>query len=140
MSTCSPSPSAALEGNLRRFIWFRVFFNARFYYPVFTILFLDYGLTLEQFAILNIVWAVTIVLAEVPSGALADILGRKRLLVFAAVLMFFEMALLALVPIGPSRLLFIIFLLNRIFSGNPQPGKILRLANFRGVPYRPFNG
>jgi MFS family permease len=117
MSTGSPPSSAALEGNLRRFILFRVFFNARFYYPVFTILFLDYGLTLEQFAILNIVWAVTIVLAEVPSGALADILGRKRLLVFAAVLMFFEMALLALAPIGPSRLLFIIFLLNRIFSG-----------------------
>lgn len=44
-----------LEGNLRRFIIFRLLYTARFYYPVFTILFLDYGLTLEQFAILNIV-------------------------------------------------------------------------------------
>jgi MFS family permease len=115
-----PAPGlsrAALEGNIRRFIAFRVFFNARFYYPVFTILYLDYGLSLEQFAILNMVWALTIVLAEVPSGALADRIGRKRLLVFAAVLMFIEMALLSLVPIGASPVLFIVFFINRIFSG-----------------------
>ncbi|MCP4718434.1 MAG: MFS transporter, partial [Desulfobacteraceae bacterium] len=69
--------------NIRRYIAFKVMFNSRFYYPVFTILFLDFGLTVAQFAILNSVWAATIVLAEVPSGALADIIGRKRLLVFA---------------------------------------------------------
>lgn len=33
--------------NVRLFVLFRLFFNARFYYPVFTILFLDYGLTIE---------------------------------------------------------------------------------------------
>ncbi|MDH3869135.1 MAG: hypothetical protein OET08_07150, partial [Desulfuromonadales bacterium] len=43
--------------NVRLFIIFRVLFNARFYYPVFSILFLDFGLTLSQFAILNAVWA-----------------------------------------------------------------------------------
>ncbi|NDV62436.1 MFS transporter [Puniceicoccales bacterium CK1056] len=111
-----PAPEI-LEGNLRRFIWFRLFFNARFYYPVFTILYLDYGLSLEQFAILNLIWALTIVLAEVPSGALADLIGRKRLLVFAAFLMFIEMGLLTVVPIGTSTLLFVVFLINRIFSG-----------------------
>jgi MFS family permease len=116
--TLAGSPSSAiLEGNLRRFIWFRLFFNARFYYPVFTILYLDYGLSLEQFAILNLVWALTIVIAEVPSGALADIIGRKRLLVFAAFLMFIEMGLLVIVPIGASTLLFVVFFINRIFSG-----------------------
>ncbi len=105
------------EGNLRRFILFRVFFNARFYYPVFTVLYLDYGLTLEQFSILNMVWAVTIVLAEVPSGALADLVGRRRLLVAASLLMVVEMALLVFVPIGASPLLFLVFLANRICSG-----------------------
>jgi hypothetical protein len=68
----SPPSSPFALSNVRRFIAFRAFFNARFYYPVFTILFLDYGLTIEQFALLNTVWAFTIVLAEVPSGALAD--------------------------------------------------------------------
>lgn len=103
--------------NVRRFIAFRAFFNVRFYYPVFTILFLDYGLTIEQFALLNTVWAFTIVLAEVPSGALADLIGRKRLLVTTSLLMIFEMLLLAFVPLGNSRLIFSAFLLNRILSG-----------------------
>ena len=108
---------ARLEGNVRRFTVFRLFYTARFYYPVFTVLFLDYGLTLEQFALLNLVWAVSIVVAEVPSGALADIIGHKRLLVFAALLMVLEMALLVFVPLGASPLLFLVFLLNRICSG-----------------------
>ncbi|MFT7469764.1 MAG: MFS family permease, partial [Candidatus Pseudothioglobus sp.] len=106
-----------LEGNLRRFVLFRLLYSARFYYPVFTILFLDYGLSLEQFGILNLVWALTIVVAEVPSGALADIVGRKRLLVFAVILMVIEMTLLVLVPIGASSVLFAVFLINRVFSG-----------------------
>ena len=74
-------------GNIRYFIAFRIFFNARFYYPVFTILFLDFGLSLEQFALLNVAWAITIVLLEVPSGALADVIGRRNLLVFAGGIM-----------------------------------------------------
>lgn len=109
--------TAQLERNLRSFIIFRLFYSARFYYPVFTVLFLDYGLTLEQFAILNIVWALTIVLAEVPSGALADIVGRKRLVVFAAVMMVLELSLIVFSPIGASGLLFPLFLANRICSG-----------------------
>jgi len=30
-------------------------FNCRFYYPIFTILFLDFGLSVAQFAVLNAV-------------------------------------------------------------------------------------
>ncbi len=103
--------------NVRLFIIFRVLFNARFYYPVFSILFLDFGLTLAQFAILNAVWAATIVLCEVPSGALADTLGRRNLLVFASGLMVLEIALWAFVPRGNLTLLFWAFVLNRILSG-----------------------
>ncbi len=103
--------------NIRLFIAFRILFNARFYYPVFTILFLDFGLTIEQFAILNSVWALTIVCVEVPSGALADILGRKYLIVTTAVLMILEMCLLAFVPLNNMQLVFWAFLINRILSG-----------------------
>ena len=103
--------------NIRLFIAFRVFFNCRFYYPVFTILFLDYGLTLEQFALLNATWAATIVLLEVPSGALADTLGRRNLLVFTGMLMVIEMILLCFAPRGNPQLLFGIFLVNRVLSG-----------------------
>lgn len=106
--------------NIRCFIAFRLFFNSRFYYPVFAILFLDFGLTLEQFALLNAVWAAAIVIMEVPSGALADVIGRKKLLVISGWLMVVEMALLCLAPKGNPRLLFIVFLINRICSGTAE--------------------
>ncbi|UJF17889.1 MFS transporter [Vibrio sp. SS-MA-C1-2] len=103
--------------NVRYFIMFRTCYFARFYYPVFTLLYLDYGLTLSQFALLNTVWAATIVLAEVPSGAFADTLGRKKLVVLSSIIMFIEIALIAFVPTGNPTFLFSIFLINRVLSG-----------------------
>jgi len=103
--------------NVRLFIIFRVLFNCRFYYPIFSILFLDFGLTLSQFAILNAVWAATIVLCEVPSGALADTIGRRNLLVFAGSLMVIEIGLWSFVPRDNLTLLFWVFVINRILSG-----------------------
>lgn len=103
--------------NIQLFIAFRIFFNARFYYPVFTIIFLDFGLSVEQFAILNSVWAITIVLAEVPSGALADVIGRKKLVLSTSVMMVFELGLICFVPLGDIQLIFWVFLINRVLSG-----------------------
>jgi MFS family permease len=111
------TPSPFRIPNVRLFILFRVLFNSRFYYPVFSILFLDFGLSLSQFALLNVIWAVTIVVCEVPSGALADTLGRRNLLVFAGFLMVIEIALWAFVPRNNQDLLFWVFVLNRILSG-----------------------
>ncbi len=108
---------ALKQPNIRRFIAFRIFFNARFYYPIFTILFLDFGLTLEQFAILNAAWAASIVILEVPSGALADTIGRRNLIIASAAIMVVEMALLCLAPIGQMPIVFYLFLINRILSG-----------------------
>lgn len=103
--------------NIRLYIAFSLFFNSRFYYPVFTVMYLDYGLTIAQFAILNAAWAATIVAAEVPSGALADVFGRKKLLVFAGLVMILELSLITFAPRGNLDLLFILFLMNRILSG-----------------------
>lgn len=109
--------AADLLGNSRRFILFTVFYNARAYYPVLAILFLDLGLTLDQFVLLNLIWAATIFVFEVPSGALADTIGRKKLLVTAAVLMIVEMSCLLLAPRDGGSLLFTLCVLNRICSG-----------------------
>lgn len=103
--------------NLYLFIAFRLLFNTRYYYPIFAVIQLDYGLTLTQFAVLNAVWAVSIVLLEVPSGALADRVGRRRMVVFAACLMVLEMALLAFVPLGNNTLVFWVWVVNRCVSG-----------------------
>lgn len=103
--------------NARLFIWFRLLFNCRFYYPIFTVLFLDLGLSIGEFAALNVIWAVTIVLLEVPSGALADQFGRRRLVVIAGWLMVAEMAVLCLMPVGNHEVVLWLFVLNRILSG-----------------------
>ena len=120
MNHAQPPASPFAINNIRMFIAFRVFFNARFYYPVFTILFLDFGLTISQFAILNAVWAGAIVVMEVPSGALADIWGRRNMLIFSSLLMIVELLLLCIVPLGNPTLLFAIFLVNRVLSGTAE--------------------
>lgn len=113
----SPAPPfAAAERNVRLFVAFRILFNARFYYPVFMVMFLDFGITVEAFALLNAVWAAAIVLLEVPSGALADLIGRRRLVVAGAALMVLEMLLLVLVPV-PSAWVLPALVANRILSG-----------------------
>lgn len=106
-----------MPANARLFIWFRLLFNCRFYYPIFTVLFLDLGLSLGEFAALNVIWAITIVLLEVPSGALADQFGRRPLVVSAGVLMVAEMAVLCLMPLGNHDVVLWLFVLNRILSG-----------------------
>lgn len=101
--TISPTAPFTIP-NVRRFLVFRLLFGVRFYYPVFAVLFLDFGLGVDQFAVLNAVWAATIVLCEVPSGALADALGRRALLVAAGAIMVIEIALLCFVPLGNPQL------------------------------------
>lgn len=96
---------------------FRILFSARFYYPVLAVLFLDYGLSLEQFAVLNAIWAAAIVVLEVPSGALADRWGRKRLVQLASWIMVAEMAVLVFVPLGNPWVVFAAFAVNRVLSG-----------------------
>lgn len=113
----SLSAAEVAHRNIRLFVLFRMFFNARFYYPVFAVIYLDFGMTLEQFAILNSIWAGTILIAEVPSGALSDLIGRKKLLVTAGVLMVTEMLVWGFAPTSDLELLFWILAINRIFSG-----------------------
>ena len=117
-STPNPAEINALaDRNATAFVWFRIFYNARFYYPVFMILFLDFGLTVDQFSWLNAVWAVAIVVLEVPSGALADIVGRRNLVIVAALLMVAEMAVLCIVPVDAAGWVLAAFILNRVLSG-----------------------
>ncbi|MGJ8726686.1 MAG: MFS transporter [Roseibacillus sp.] len=105
------------HNNVRLYAWFTVLYNARAYYPIFAILFLDLGLSREQFLTLNAVWAAAIFLLEVPSGALADTIGRKKLLVAAGIMMILEMALLLFAPQNGGWVLLMMVFANRLLSG-----------------------
>jgi MFS family permease len=105
------------DRNWRRFVLFRVLFNSRFYYPVLAVFFLDLGLSATEYTLLNFAWALAIVLTDVPAGVLADRMGRKPLVVAAAVFMVLEMALLCVAPSHGGIVLLLCCLANRILSG-----------------------
>ncbi len=114
----SPDPTAdRADRNWRRFVWFRVLFNARFYYPVLAVLFLDLGLSATQYTLLNFAWALAIVAVDLPAGVLADRIGRRPLVVAAAGSMVVEMILLCLAPRHGGNTLFLCCLANRLLSG-----------------------
>ncbi len=117
MSSLIRATGPFAQPNVRWYAWFTTLFNARFYYPILAILFLDLGLTLSQFVTLNAIWAATIFLAEVPSGALADLIGRRKLLISAAGLMVLEMLVLVVAPKDAGLWLFGFCAVNRVLSG-----------------------
>ena len=114
--TAAADPDAA-DRNWRRFVWFRVLFNARFYYPVLAVLFLDLGLSATQYTLLNFAWALAIVAVDLPAGVLADRIGRRPLVVAAAGSMVVEMVLLCVAPRNGGTALFLCCLANRLLSG-----------------------
>ncbi|GAA2646022.1 MFS transporter [Nonomuraea recticatena] len=67
-------------------------------YPVYALLFSDSGLTVPEITSLLVIWAVSGLLLEVPSGALADTLSRRALLVAAPLLGAAGFALWTAVP------------------------------------------
>ena len=105
------------DRNWRRFVLFRVLFNARFYYPVLAVLFLDLGLSATQYTLLNFAWAIAIVFTDLPAGVLADRIGRKPLVVAAASFMVAEMTLLSIAPLRGGVILLLCCFANRILSG-----------------------
>jgi MFS family permease len=105
------------DRNWRRFVLFRVLFNSRFYYPVLAVLFLDLGISATEYTLLNFAWALAIVFTDLPAGALADRIGRKPLVVAAAVFMVMEMILLGVAPLNGGIVLLLCCLANRILSG-----------------------
>lgn len=67
-------------------------------YPVYALLFSDTGLSVWQMSSLFAVWSLTSVVLEVPSGAWADAVSRRLLLVLGPLLTAAGFALWVLVP------------------------------------------
>src|SRR5919107_4626859 len=67
-------------------------------FPVYALLFTDTGLSTGQVSSLLVIWSATHVVLEVPSGAWADTVSRRRLLVLGAALYACCFALWTTVP------------------------------------------
>jgi MFS family permease len=77
--------------------------------PVFVLFLQDLGLSLTQIMLLQSIYAIAIVLLEVPTGYFADIFGRKKSLIIGSV--FFLLSLLSM----SFGTLFFHFLIAEIF-------------------------
>ncbi|WP_280403260.1 MFS transporter [Nocardia brasiliensis] len=68
------------------------------FYAVYALLFAEHGLSTGQISSLFAIWSVTAFLLEVPSGAWADTVSRRALLVLSGVLLTAGFTLWTLVP------------------------------------------
>jgi len=78
---------ARLGRDLRLFHAYRFLSTSYLFLPVMMKFFHERGLDYTQIALLNTVYAVTAVVFEVPTGALADLFGRCRAMMLGALLM-----------------------------------------------------
>jgi len=75
-----------LKKNIWKFYLYRVFSSLIFAIPIYVLFLQENGLSMTQIMILQSVYSATIMFAVVPSGILADYIGRKKIIVVNAVL------------------------------------------------------
>jgi MFS family permease len=73
-----------MEKNVRKFYWYRLTKYSLFHIAVFILFYQQRGLSFSQIMILQSVYYFAKVLSEVPTGALADRMGRKKSLVIGS--------------------------------------------------------
>lgn len=75
-----------LEQNIWKFYLFRVLNSLSFVSPIFVLFLQDNGMSMTQVMILQAIYTAVIMLFTVPSGVLADKIGRKKVLVCSTLL------------------------------------------------------
>ncbi len=80
------NPQERIHHNLRLLFWGRALVELRLLSAVIVLFYLHRGLGLDTVFYMSIVWSLTALVTEVPSGYLADRMGRKRTLLLGVVL------------------------------------------------------
>ncbi|NQV89914.1 MFS transporter, partial [Candidatus Uhrbacteria bacterium] len=75
---------AQIARNPRLLFWARAFIEIKAMTAVVVLFYLHRGVTMEQVFWLSIIWSFAALVTEVPSGYLADHIGRKRTLLLGA--------------------------------------------------------
>jgi predicted MFS family arabinose efflux permease len=83
----SPVEDERLRRDLRLFHVYRFLSTSYLFLPVLVKFFQERGLDFTRIALLNTVYAITAIVFEVPTGALADRFGRRRAMIMGALLM-----------------------------------------------------
>ncbi|MDF1497011.1 MAG: MFS transporter [Patescibacteria group bacterium] len=76
----------AVARNPRLLFWGKVFMEAKGLAIIEVLFFMHRGLTIDEVYYLSIAWSIATLITEVPSGYLADRIGRKRTIMIGMVL------------------------------------------------------
>lgn len=85
--------------------------------PIMVLLFTSRGFSLTEFGVLGTVMGATTFLLEVPTGGLADTLGRRKVLLTAAAFVVLSEGLLVVVALSPDRPSFALVLAAMVAMG-----------------------
>ena len=97
---------ATYETNITRFLVTRALSNAMFFLPIWVIFVQEkHGLDLVQATLLDSAFWLTMAVTEVPTGAVADTLGRKQSYAIGVGLSILGLLLFALAPTYPLLLI-----------------------------------
>jgi len=100
-----------LENNIWKIYLFHIFKNLAFFVPVIVLFWQDNGLSMTEIMLLQSIFAITMVILEIPTGYFADIFGRKNSLAYSGAFLFVSTLIYG---IGNN---FIYFLAAELFWG-----------------------
>ncbi len=103
------SPPSTIKHNIHMYYGFSTFSNLLILGPILTLFFLEKGLNFTQIMLISAVSAIGTVIFEVPTGMLADRIGRKYSLILNAVFW----AITCLIYMVSNS--FVVFLIGEIF-------------------------
>ena len=76
----------ALQQNKRILFFTRLFVELRALNAVMTLFYLKRGITISEVLYLSVIWSVVTLVSEIPSGYLADVIGRKQTIIIGILL------------------------------------------------------
>lgn len=77
-----------LESNIWKYQLFHLLRGALFFTPIITLFFMDHGLSMKEVMFIESMFALTVVLLEVPTGYFADKIGRKASMAVGSITIF----------------------------------------------------
>lgn len=77
-----------IKTNINKIYILSIISRMFFIMPIIVLFFEENGLNMSQILLLQSIYALTIVLSEIPSGYFGDIIGRKQTLIYAFILTF----------------------------------------------------
>lgn len=80
-----------IEANIKKYYFYQLFNGLSFFAPVIVLFWQARGLNMTQIMVLQSIYAISVVLLELPTGVLADNLGKKASLIFGS--LFFALGL-----------------------------------------------